>query len=707
MFFLNKNVVRLCVLFILLFLSAKSQSLFNSDNLKEKIKLYGLKNRSGLLFVHFDKTIYTNNDNVWFTAYIHKTTDITRYTTLALMLVNDEDSSVIIQDKFVIKNGNSFGNAIIPDSARAGNYTFIAYTNNMVDGHIDVVFTQPITIKSADNADVNIIKAAVRQPPAAPVITNIRFYPESGSMVNGLRGAVGWEAKSSTGVPKALTAFLYDGDKVIDTVETDLSGQGKFMLKPAFNHNYYLKLYNGEQTIYRLPVISAQGVAIGVKNAIAEDSLFVEIRNTTHQKLSLVCHNYSNTFFVLPTSAVAESNIALSLHNVPRGLTQLTLLDSVGRPYAERTFFAHYSRKLVPLITTDNSVYAKRQKVNIKIRLAGRSDTGMVSIACVEEKRIEPKKQRKIDDYVYLQNDLVNAAIDPGSLETQLMIKGWKRFTWADVLQAIAADTAHIYDHIEFKGKVYRNDTELKQPVTVINPNKPLSRFTTFANGVFSLNDSDLISPPGKKINFIVDQGNSKQYRVFLIDPYIEINEKLKYSFRPQQYTQTTHDNYIPLPANSGTVLKEVNIKARNVKGIIANICGDYVCRYDVLNCPNHRDEPDNRPAVKGEVYYINRKQNAYVGCGGISEHGLTGVYDAVDFYPADYEIKSPIGNEYVSTIFWKHQLKISSGADAVVSFYTSDITGKFKIIVQGTAGNDVTYGETSFEVKPDDKKEP
>ncbi len=700
---INYKHIISCLLLSAFFLPARSQSFFNVDSLKEKVRLYGIKKQRTVLFVHFDKTIYTNNDNVWFTAYLHGAVNKARYKTLALMLVNDDDKSVILQDKFVIKNGSSFGNTVIPDSVRGGNYTFIAYTDNMVDGHIDVVFTQSITIKKAGNNTATPIGNAAEK--TVSITTNIRFYPESGSMVNSLRGVIGWEAKTPTGAPQALTAMLYDGDKVIDTVEPDLTGQGKFMLKPAYGHNYYLKLYNGGQTIYKLPAVLAQSAAIALKKAVVNDSLFVTIKNVTRQKLYIVCHNYGNTFFVVPISAATESSITLSLTNVPKGLTQLTLVDSVGRPYAERTFFAHYNRKVVPQITTDNNTYTKRQKVNVKIRLAGRSDTGTVSIACVEEKRIEPKKQRKIDDYVYLQNDLENAATDPASLETELLIKGWKRYTWADALQAKVTDTAHIYDHIEFKGRVYRNDMELKQPVAVINLNKPTARFTTFANGVFSLKDSDLVSPAGKKINFAVDQRNSKQYRVFLLDPYLEINEKLKDRFRPQQYAMAAYDNYSPLPANSGIVLSEANIRSPKGKGIIANICGDYVCLYDILNCPNHRDDPNNRPGVKGEVYYINGKKNTYPGCGGISEHGFAGIYEAAEFYPADYEMKSPLGNEYVSTIFWKHQLKVSSDDDAVVSFYTSDITGRFKIIVQGAAGKDVTYGEASFEVKPDDKK--
>ena len=42
-----------------------------------------------------------------------------------------------------------------------------------------------------------------------------------------------------------------------------------------------------------------------------------------------------------------------------------------------------------------------------------------------------------------------------------------------------------------------------------------------------------------------------------------------------------------------------------------------------------------------------------------------------------------------------------ADGKETNLSFYTSDITGKFRIVVQGITSNDVIYGEHFFEVKP------
>jgi hypothetical protein len=75
------------------------------------------------------------------------------------------------------------------------------------------------------------------------------------------------------------------------------------------------------------------------------------------------------------------------------------------------------------------------------------------------------------------------------------------------------------------------------------------------------------------------------------------------------------------------------------------------------------------------------------------------GIYTAQEFYPADYSEVSPSQPEYISTMYWKNQLLLKKGETQEVSFYTSDITGAYKVIVQGITDNDVIYGETSFRV--------
>ena len=69
------------------------------------------------------------------------------------------------------------------------------------------------------------------------------------------------------------------------------------------------------------------------------------------------------------------------------------------------------------------------------------------------------------------------------------------------------------------------------------------------------------------------------------------------------------------------------------------------------------------------------------------------------EFYVNDY--KDPNEPAIASTLYWNYGVLLKANEKKVISFYTSDISGKFKVILQGITNNDVVYKEYHFEVKP------
>src|SRR6185369_11009477 len=93
----------------------------------------------------------------------------------------------------------------------------------------------------------------------------------------------------------------------------------------------------------------------------------------------------------------------------PKGLATLTILDSMGRPVAERLFFAHFDKRALVTIGTDSASYAMRQKVTMHLKLTDAEYhplTGLVSIACVQNNRLDLVKTINIENYTYLTNAL-------------------------------------------------------------------------------------------------------------------------------------------------------------------------------------------------------------------------------------------------------------------------------------------------------------
>jgi hypothetical protein len=238
---------------------------------------------------------------------------------------------------------------------------------------------------------------------------------------------------------------------------------------------------------------------------------------------------------------------------------------------------------------------------------------------------------------------------------------------------------------------------------------------TTNKNGEFSLGITKMITAQDKKIHLLLNDRSEKGYSIAIKDPFGSIDNTLVKEFQPLIYnlpatTSSTGDNDIINGFEHTINLKGVTIKVfkndqfdkLNAEAL-SNSCGDYVCRNNILNCANHSHEADNRPPVIGEEYRTSGGVKiVYKGCPLLPPLlllTLNGIYYSKEFYGSDYSQFSLSAPDYFSTIYWKHLIYINSKNDVEFSFYTSDITGPFKIVVQGLTESDVIYGEKEFEI--------
>ncbi len=780
-----------------------------ADSLADKLELYGHKTQSPILFIHFDKNIYTNNENVWFTAYFLHLSDKKAYKVLSVALVRDDDHLMAFNEKFMVNNGLAFGNTVIPDTTAAGNYSFIAYGNRLLNGKPDVLFTQSITIKrnaqsgyvaslspldtllahtqqkvmlTVINNEVNkkapktevsyylgnsahplmkgdvkitpvgqyvfdIPSAMLRQGenrlhvrvrqadevkdlnidlPAQPAPAVVGFFPEGGNLVSGLKNVVAWEVKSRAGQGLAAGAILYEDKTIIDTIHTNSYGLGRFSLTPKANTVYRVKLLglNKRDTLYNLPAAVSHIPVMSVPAAVAGNLLSIEFYTDKPQLVYLNLHNYARLFSSTPIGLdIGEKKISVLLDDMPKGLTQATITDSLGRPLAERLFFAHYDKRPALQIRTDKASYKSKEKITLSLKLDNASfpDSGLVSIACIQENRLSVNNKNDIESYFYLKSQLDDLPVresymgtgkaDNSFLEDILLIKGWRRYTWLDMLKTTPADTMDKSGDLIFKGLVTRYGSKIREPVEVVNASAPLQLIPTDSAGNFTLEAEKLLVHRNKKLRFMINNDGKQQYQVELIDPYLATSEKLikELVFPDQNLPQQPNTQLLEMTGMERAInLKDVKITSKKDNlsyGQVAlpgpNACGDYVCTANVLNCAQDRDRPDNRQPIEGKTYKFDGHTIVYNGCHvQLKKQDVLspGIYAAQEFYPSDLsQPNSP--PEYISTLYWKHIAKVSSSGTAEFSFYSNDITGRFKIVVQGLTTKDMVYGEQMFEV--------
>ncbi len=788
-----KHVCISALLSVLGMLSVSAQKIHEQVNFYNRLNWYGLKASSPLLFIHFDKTVYSNREDVWFTAYLLNAQNFQLYNTLSVALIKDDDRSVILDNKFVIKGGVAPGSITIPTAAVPGNYSFVATTNRLKNGKPEVVFTQPITIKSEEPEDFTgsltaldtsltlsqqkirlttrftDLKPGEATPPVTfsyylgssvqPVISGfgqtkggvfdfaipthqlkqgsnvlhvqlwykneskeismalpahkqpalVRFYPEGGNIVTGLFNVIGVEIKSANNEPVRATATLYENDTPLKEIHTGSYGMGRFSFVPKADANYRVKLNNiiQKDTAYLLPQAITAAPTITLKQALANDTLDVELYHTRPEKIYLQVHNFKQLFFSVPLVIDKRKQIKLLLDSIPKGLTQLTLTDSLGRPFAERLFFAHYNERSAVEVKTDRSTYGTRQKVTVKVKFNGAvTDTALVSIACVQGNRIEIKKQNDIESYLYLKNDLGELPLrerylgtdetDRAYLEALLLIKGWRRYTWTDVLRATEKDAGIKYTDAIIKGKVVQVDnTPIRKPVSLINLAYPLNTITTSQQGAFVLSTDDIRADSGKKAAIAIVAPRPELYTMSISNPYALINDRIAVELQPKEYFYSGQEStqYMQLPDNEHAIrLKEVTIKGTSDDNGAYNkrwlekegLYTFYLGKYK-------RDKEGKISSLLYSRYATTQPLSA-------NKIQLSGVYQAKEFYPADFA-KNPSQEALISTLYWKHLQALLPDKETDLSFYTGDVTGRFKIVIQGITVADVTYAEGEFTV--------
>lgn len=807
-----------------MFNGANAQTAVSDEVILEKLDLYAKRYPDNLMFVHTDKTLYTNNETIWFSAYLLKSRQeyAGKNTMLSVALFREDNRELLVRDTYLMRDGLSFGSLTLPDTIPPGNYQLAAFTNLVDQNGLPLIaFTQPLTLKSISQQDFSasltlldtvISKGMIRarldvrvedtrskekavldysvgqdkkqgivlqessytitvpaeqlDSPEPVLQTSVRynkkiqylslklpkarrpeirvgFFPEGGSLGTGLKSLVGWEAATDEGLPVKVTGILYRGELPVDTIHTNSYGIGKFDLKPEQGSRYTLKIpandYLQKDTIYALPEPVGDGIVIKLAEAVVKDSLQADLYSREKRQVKVVVHNYNKIFGVFTTTAGPSGNrLKIVLPALPKGMATLTLLDEQGRPRAERLFFAHYDRKVSTEIAPDHPQYKRRDSVKVKLRLLDKNGNpvkGLLSVAAVQDNRIEGRKQQDIESYAYLDHWLDNLPLNPSGrgfsdkeyLEDIFLVRGWRRFSWQDLMHGAAKDTV-IVSSPGISGKVRFKKRPLDQPVSLtVMRDSVFQVIDTEADGTFPVNEDHFLVNEGRKALVSVNEKNKLPYTVHVEDPYLETGRKFAESFRiqrkgPAGNVRSTGEQSLQGLERSVS-LAEVVVNGDRGGGLYgvkgprgSNRCGDYVDDWGYLNYPPSAGRSTNTQPIQGKQYKIRTdireelgtvwfsvRSVTYTGCytkESSTIFNVQGIYLARDFYGLSKEATLLPEPQYLSTLFWRPGLITNDQGEAEFSFVTGDITGDFRIVVQGLSKDDMISGESRFTVK-------
>ncbi len=769
--------------------------------------------RTNELYLHIDKSVYVNNENIWFAGYLLKTAvDITRHHTMHVVLSNSSTKKIAGYDKFVMENGLSAGNIFLADSLPAGDYDLIAYTNTFTEDQPNKTFFQqrisiksarkdlftveldkplagttdtltvPCKITTAESYDAKMalvnyqviangnkiyestgstnnygeinIKVPLLSHPAQyewhatikedkKIFTTkkdistlsrqviINWYPEGGSLVDGLPSRLAFEALTVTGKPVALQGKLVSSSQTVIPLQTNAAGLGVAAFKPNKAETYTLVIDDSTYQVrnFSLPEVKPEGYVLQLQHALPVDTLTMRIYNKQMpEEAWVLVHDYRTAFSYFPVRF--KNNVVqfkMPVTDMPAGLAFITLITKDGEPLAERSlFFGHH---MLPVLQAkaDAAQYKKRSKVTIDLQ-ASMPDNSPVpavfSTAAVLYKRVDTTSFQHILPYAALNGFIQNGIISKSQLtnlqhkeelEMFLLTRCWTNFRELHP-QKNPVLTKLPPVELNAGGKVLQYEKKLKKPVQVGIFNKDgFDIIETDSSGNFIVPPQMLATSADNKISLFINAVKNKESHTIILNKQEEeLAEQISRLYFLQHLLikaqlpeeEKREINKIPTLTNVVVTSKDKKDEFNAMKtdfDYVSTTCNDYVCMNNILNCRNH---PNGSPAIDGMTYSSGGRLIVY-HCANNNKNKkeqetfikIKGRYYTKEFYKADYAKFNPPDPEISSTLFWQPVTITNEKGEAKLEFYTNDLPGVYACIIEGITDKGVVQQQILFKV--------
>ena len=323
----------------------KNVDLFSNSYPQEKV------------YLHFDNTGYFLEERIWFKAYVVR--DDSRPSNLSKVLYVDlvnPSGEVVKSEKLKIVDGEADGYIDLRHLLVSGFYEIRAYTSYMLNWGTTALFSRvfPILEKPAAEGDYNDRRmdefgARNRLPDyrekeeEGRKAMNVTFYPEGGHLISGLENRIAFAVTDEDGAHFETEGYLEAGGRRLCDVRTLREGRGVFTCTPGAERlTLHLANAKGGERSFRLPEAEQEGCVI-CADVTDADAITVDILASPKyrgQKMGLITmHGGQVKRFDELASIGLGKRIIISKAELGNGVSQVALIDSVGRMMANRMVF--------------------------------------------------------------------------------------------------------------------------------------------------------------------------------------------------------------------------------------------------------------------------------------------------------------------------------------------------------------------------------
>ena len=451
------------------------------------------------VYLHFDNTGYFKGETIWFKAYVTRTdtrnrTDLSRVLYVELL---NPSGDVIETRKLKIENGEAYGDIKLEQVLNSGFYEVRAYTRYMTNWGAEACFSRVFPIfntpknegdystptidklshkkrlpnnREDKKPDDNGHKEKGSTATSAKSETNVRFFPEGGSLIKGLRSRVVFKISD---LQNGIKCILADSNNcAIENLSVDSNGYGEFYFTPD-GRTYYLRC--GESS-HSLPSARKEGCVVYFDMTGSDNNISVNISSTAGIKGDILGYVIANNGEVWHADTLTASDKPIrrlfQRDRIREGVNILTLFDSKGAILAERMFFICPTQKETDYnirIRPNTSVFEPCKSIEFDIEAAPFSD---MSLSVMDADNTVNGTSGDIMTWMLLSSELKGYIDNPEyyfeaddeehrkAADLLMLTQGWRKYDWK---QMSSGQSPNFTQPIEDQLYVYGNVRDKKR----------------------------------------------------------------------------------------------------------------------------------------------------------------------------------------------------------------------------------------------------
>lgn len=306
------------------------------------------------ILLQLDRSVYARGETIWFNAYLSAPEATPVGSTLQAELWKED--SLCLRHQFPVALGVTSGQFILPTNCATGWYYIRAFT----DESSLIPFQTLVYVIGKETPP--------RSNTATAANSQLFFYAESGSLVEGIESHIAFKALDNRGMPATLSGTIQNAQgNIITSFSTWHQGMGEFYLRPEPGQTYYAQwVEDGSVRRQSLGAVRPTGNVLSLIDH-PEGFLF---ELTSSEKNPLLRGRWltgvmeEQEVFRLPLSPKVNTlQGVLRTKQLASGILTITVTDSSGGVIAARNVFVnnHEYRSTFSL-QTDTISLARKAK---------------------------------------------------------------------------------------------------------------------------------------------------------------------------------------------------------------------------------------------------------------------------------------------------------------------------------------------------------